>query len=120
MAQKKKRNKTKQLRPMLERNQETPAADVMTTAWMLCLLTGVVCEVGAALLRFFAHEEQPSLAMLSGLLFFASLAIGLFSLALLPIVLKSRQTPPPKPLVVGGVVIALLPWIVLAVLLISG
>ena len=117
---KKKNKKTVQLRPSLQPDQESPAADVVTVAWLLCIFTGLICDLGAAITRYYANVEQESLVMLSGLLFFAALAIGVLSLGLLPVVVRSRNTPPPKALLIGGVIIAVLPWLALIIQVLRG
>ena len=91
----------------------------MTVAWMISVLSVSVCLLGAALAwLFFGVPDQadgPGLGLLAGLLFFAALTIGMVSLLLLPMVLRSRNVAPPRSLVIFSVVASLAPWMVLAI-----
>lgn len=99
---------------------ESQGAEVMTVAWMISILSVAACDFGAGITRLVLAPDQPNLALLSGVLFFAALAIGLISLAILPIVLKSRRVPPPRGLVVFGITVSVLPWIALVAQLLIG
>jgi hypothetical protein len=92
----------------------------MTVAWMISVLSVATCDLGAGILRLLIDSDQSTLGLLSGVLFFAALVIGFISLGLLPIVLRSRQVPPPPGLVAFGVVAALFPWIALVARLVIG
>jgi hypothetical protein len=116
---KKKKREAKQGRsPALD--AESQGAEVMTVAWMISILSVAVCDFGAGITRLFLDSDLQTLGLLSGVLYFAALTIGLISLILLPIVLKSRRVPPPRGLVVFGVAVSVIPWIALVVQLIVG
>ncbi len=103
-----------------ELDPESQGAEVMTVAWMISILSVSICDFGAGITRLLLDPDQRNLGLISGIFFFAALTIGLISLAILPIVLKSRRVPPPRGLVVFGVVVSVLPWIALVTQLILG
>jgi hypothetical protein len=91
--------------------EETKAAEALTIAWTTTVVTGLMCDVGAAVSRLVA-EGQPevnAIGMLAGLLFFAATAVGVLSLVMLPFVLKARNEPPPSGFIVFAIVVATAP-----------
>jgi hypothetical protein len=90
---------------------EIGAADALTIGWMLSVLTTLVCEAGVLAAYWYAakHPDAPKATAFFVLLLFAAAAIGLFSLCLLPIVVKLRGEIPPLPIVIFSVVVGLAP-----------
>jgi hypothetical protein len=95
---------------------ENPGIEFLTVAWALSVMTGLLCDLGAAGTRFLIIDEADrTLAMLSGLLFFAAAVVGLISLGLMAIVLRMRSESPPRGFVVFAIVVAIAPWVALLV-----
>jgi hypothetical protein len=120
MVNKKKKKRESQERRSPGLDPESQGAEVMTVAWMISILSVAVCDFGAVITRLMIEPDQRNLEVLSGILYFAALTIGLISLILLPIVLKSRRVPPPRGLVVFGVAVSVIPWIALVAQLVMG
>jgi hypothetical protein len=76
---------------------ESRGAEFVTVGWLLSALTSLVCEVAAMVVAFVAQRaaEPQNWELLAGLLTFSALVVGLASLALLPVVLKTRRVAPP-------------------------
>ena len=117
-----KRSSRKQKRRVQDEPEETQAAEVVTVVWTLSVLTGLFCDVGAALALLYVsarggvQADQPDLVvLLSVLLFFAATIIGVLSMILLPIVLRVRQVPPPRGFVVFAVLVAVAPILAMIV-----
>src|SRR5262249_15187491 len=96
---------------------ESQAADAMTVAWMLAILTTLLCQVAALVMRWiaFANPQLAGLGSFSAILFFAALIIGLVALGLIPVLYKIRILAPPTPIVAFAVVVGLAPWVTLLV-----
>ena len=105
--------KIKKLKPpqSLQPSAEIAPADALTVGWMLSVLTTLLCELGvlAAYWYVAAHPEAAKADVLCGLLLLAAIVLGLFSLCLLPIVVKLRRELPPLSIVVFAVVVDLAP-----------
>lgn len=120
MVNKKTKKREARERRSPESDSESQGAEVMTVAWLISILSVTICDFGAGITRLLIEPDQQTLGLLSGVLYFAALTIGLISLILLPIVLKSRRMPPPRGLVVFGVAVSVIPWITLVVQLLAG
>jgi hypothetical protein len=94
---------------------ESQAAEAATIGWMLCVLTGSVCELGvlAARLYFTWHHDAAVIGTAGELLLFASAIIGLITLALIPVVYNVRRVKPPSPVTVFAVAVGVIPWLIL-------
>jgi hypothetical protein len=94
---------------------ETRAADAMTVAWMLCVVTAILCEIGAIVTRWLLSDYRANvqLQVLFALLAFSALVTGAIGLCLLPIVMKTRRVPPPRAVVVVSVVAGVAPLLLL-------
>jgi hypothetical protein len=57
---------------------------------------------------------QAGLEILSGLMLFAGLVIGIISVVLLVIVLRTRSEPPPRSLIAATALLAMVPPILLS------
>lgn len=86
-------------------------ADVVTVGWMLTVITVVGCEIGwlATLGAGFAWPEATAPRALGAVLLLASLLSWLISLALLPVVLRLRQEPPPAAIIWFAIGLGALP-----------
>ena len=78
---------------------------------MLSVVTTLLCELGALAARWYAARQPPDVhvAAMTTLVTFAAVVIGVLSLALLPVVLKVRETPPPLAVTLVAVMIGLSP-----------
>ncbi len=111
-----KKNRRETAKPLVATvGQETSAADAATIGWLLSAITAVICEFGlfAARLYFAANPQAQNVAQLGGLLIFAAVVVGTFTLILTPVVYKVRQVAPPMPVTVGVIAIGLVPWVVI-------
>lgn len=91
---------------------ESQSIEILTVGWMLSVLTTFVCEVGFAAARGYLLAIDSGAAwiqLLAVVLFFASLVVGLASLGLGLAVVKNRQTPPPRGIVVFSLVVGAAP-----------
>lgn len=90
---------------------ESSAATALTASWMLSILTSLLCNVGAiaAHAAVGVWPDEPGVQLLAGFLLFGSVVVGVVTLALTPLVARSRRRPAPRPLVAGGVLLALAP-----------
>ncbi|HEY2838523.1 MAG TPA: hypothetical protein VGJ26_05215 [Pirellulales bacterium] len=98
---------------------ESQSVEMLTVGWMLSLITGLLCEIGFVLARAYVLFVDPTagrMEVLASMLLFAAAVLGLFSLALCAVVVKLRKAPPPRGIVVFGIVIGAAP---LAALLIG-
>jgi len=94
---------------------ESKSADAITVAWMLCIVTGLICEVGAIIVRWAlpGYWDSVNLQVLFALLAFSALVVGALSLCLLPVVLKARRVPPPPGIIVFAIVVGVMPLLTL-------
>jgi hypothetical protein len=102
---------------------ETRSAVALTVVWMLtCMSTAagsfVVLALRLLILAFPLTEEGRihPLEQAAGVLFFVAIATGVLWLVLTPLVYRVRTVPPPRPVTVGAIAIAVAP-ILLAVLI---
>lgn len=98
---------------------ESQAAEALTVAWALAVVTVFLCDVGAVLTRLYALSvpEAAMMELLSGLLFFAAAVIGLIVLILVPIVYRIRNVPPPRGFTAFAMVVAAFPLAMMLVAL---
>jgi hypothetical protein len=91
-----------------------PPADGLTIGWMLTLITGLACSVGALALRAYVQFIRPGAEMiqvLSGLLLFAAAIVGVVLLILTPIIVQRKRSHPPRWIVRSAYVIGVAPWL---------
>jgi hypothetical protein len=114
---KKKKQRNRERRAADDMPAESQAADTMTVGWMLAILTTLLCQVAALVMRWIAvaNPQLAGLGSFSAILFFAALIIGLATLALIPVLYKIRILAPPTPIVAFAAVVGLAPWITLIV-----
>jgi hypothetical protein len=98
-----------------ERLPETKAADALTVAWMLSVMTTLMCELAWAASRqwVYLHPDQPQMAMFCQLLFFSALVTGGVSLLIIPFVYRLRRLLPPRGITVFAAIVGAAPWVVL-------
>ncbi len=92
--------------------REPPAVEFLTVGWMLSVMTTLLCELGLIAVRGYlllATDESPKIELLAGMLLFASVVVGLISLALAAAVVRGRRVPPPTGVLVISLVIGSLP-----------
>jgi hypothetical protein len=94
---------------------ESRSADAITVAWMLCVVTALVCNVGAIVVRWVlsSYSDNLNLQVLFALLAFSALIVGALNLCLLPVVLKTRRVPPPPVIIVFAIVVGVMPLLTL-------
>jgi len=90
---------------------ETRASDAVTVAWIVTLVTVLLCDLVIVVAHVFllVDPDQQRLNMLKELLLFGGTVVGLLSLGLLPVVYRVRRVPPPPGLVVFGACLAIAP-----------
>ena len=100
---------------------ESRAAVSLTVVWMLtCLATAAALAVVVALRLVMATFPGPAggahpLAQMASVLTFVAVVTGVMCLALTPLALRTRKTPPPRSVTVTALVIGALPILVLIV-----
>jgi|GEM_PF-1211822 len=115
-SRKKKRSKRNLASRSPTGSAESRTSEAVTVGWTVTLTTVFFCNLAAVAAHFYvaAHPEAQRMAMLRELLLLSGALVGLLSLALLPLVKRFRQTPPPRGLVAFGVCIAVAPILVVA------
>ena len=77
--------------------RETRAAEAATIAWMLTVMTTLLCASGSAVTWVLVRSPDAKQAIvLIHLLHFSSITTAVISLGLLPVVLKTRHEAPPN------------------------
>jgi hypothetical protein len=101
--------------PVRPYSEETRAGDATTVAWIVTVVMALLCDLGAAAAHFYSagYAESPGTLMFRELLLFAGAVIGIFSLVLLPIMLRVRRVPPPAGVIVFAVCVAAAPLVAL-------
>jgi hypothetical protein len=112
-----------------ERRPSAPAASpepedrrslAVTVAWMLCALATLTLQLGALLsalvLASALADALPDMfRALPGVLLLSACVTSLCCLSLTPLTYRFRQSPPPRGVTAGVVVISLAPWLAAAV-----
>lgn len=93
-------------------SKESRPAEMFTVAWMLSVMTALLCEVASVLIGL-VRDDRGLAATFSGYLMFAALIVGVISLLLLPAVFKLRRVPPPRGITVFAVVVGAAPIVLL-------
>src|SRR5690606_13541250 len=91
--------------------EESRAVEFFTIAWMLAVFTTLVCELSTVGATWYlqAHSQATSISVLASVLMFASLVIGLLSLALMAVVWQIRTVRPPIGISVFALVVGVAP-----------
>jgi len=87
------------------------AADTLTAAWMMSVMTNALCAAAAALAWVFVQNRTPheNAVLLMHYLHFSAIISGLVSLALLGVVLKRRRQRPPRRVIALAMIVAVGP-----------
>ena len=98
------------------------SSEAATVAWMLSLLATIGAEgLGLATrLAMLVVGSSVPLQAFSGTLLLVAALTGVLLLILTPLVLKVRDTPPPKPLVVAAYVAGTVPILTLVLMATGG
>jgi len=111
MAAKKKKKRNRPKKRNAPEWRESPAVEMLTVAWVLTGLMGLVCNVAMALARLYLHfsDDPGYVGILAALLLFAACSLGVLSLIMVGPVIKLRRERPPTGLIVFSIVIAVAP-----------
>jgi hypothetical protein len=101
--------------PVPELPPESGSVEAATVAWTLSAMVALVCELGWAGMRWWlvVHPGGRVTGALADLMFFSALVIGIVSLVLTPVVLRSRRVLPPSGITVFIVVVGAAPLLAL-------
>jgi len=91
------RKAEKRSRPMQAGPREPRTAEAATIAWTVSVTMVVACDLASIAANIYLlrnHGAQGAQAF-GGLMLFGGAVVGAASLALLPVVYRLRQTPPP-------------------------
>ncbi|HEY4310083.1 MAG TPA: hypothetical protein VGN12_11580 [Pirellulales bacterium] len=100
-----------------------PSVEFLTVAWMLSVMTALVCELGFVAARGYlllVDSKTATIQALAAMLLFAALVIGLVSLGLMVLVVRMRRVTPPRGILVFAAVVSLVPVAAMIVRLLSG
>jgi len=97
---------------------ESTRSVAATVGWMLSTLATLVALLVVVALELTARliDRGGPLIMISRLLLFTAAVSGIVTLVMLAVTWKVRDVRPPKSIVIGSLVIALAPWIGVAVI----
>ena len=104
-------------RPKRAQALENPSAHFLTVAWMLMVMTTLVCELISGASHLYVSKINHKAALLetlSGLLLFAAFIVGFFSLIVFPVVIKARREMPPRPIIAFALVVGAAPIVAIA------
>ncbi len=104
--------KAKRQRRQASAPQEAKAVEVLTVAWMLSVMTALLCAVGATLAKVFAGDS-PAVQLFAGYLLFAAAVVGGLSLIMLGFVYRLRKVKPPSGVIFFAVVVGGAPILVM-------
>jgi hypothetical protein len=93
-------------KPVAAPPEESRSAEALTIGWLLSVMTTLLCVCGALIARWIGVAQLP---MLSGLLLFAALVIGIASLGLGLLIRRVRRVPPPRGVYVFATIVGMLP-----------
>jgi len=107
--------KKKRRQPPVERPVESRVVEAATVSWMLSAMTTLLCAIAAGLAWVLSrwNPEAEYLLLFAQYLHFCSLVTATVTLALTVAVLKGRQEPPPRGIVVFALIVAALPMLAL-------
>ncbi|MBS0209026.1 MAG: hypothetical protein JSS27_08745 [Planctomycetes bacterium] len=110
-------------RPPLTPPGEPRNITLLTSLWMLSLLTALACESVAGAAQFYlrqADAEALPVMALAGMMTLASLVTATLTLALTAAVCKLRPVRPPLVLVVVAILAGIMPWLAMLILRFAG
>jgi hypothetical protein len=90
---------------------KSQAADSLTVAWMMSVMTNALCAAAAVLVWVFVQNRAPdeNAVLLMHYLHFSAIVTGLVSLALMVVVLKRRRPRPPRGVIALAMIVAVGP-----------
>jgi hypothetical protein len=92
-----------------------PAVDGLTVAWATTLVTVVVCEATALIIRLFIGFQSTSrLTLLSNYLLLTAALMGPVLIVLTPVVVRRGRSHPPLGVVIAAYLVGAAPWLVIA------
>jgi hypothetical protein len=109
------RRKTSRQRVRIRRaadSQETRAGEAVTIAWTVSVTGVLIADLMAVAAHLFVaagHREVELVRLLESLMLLSAAAMGVVSLALLPVVWRSRRLKPPLGYVGFAVLVAAAP-----------
>ncbi len=93
---------------------ENRSVEFLTVGWMLMVITTLICEVASAGCHLYVVQldrQATTVEIFSRLLLFASFVIGIVSLIVCSVVVKTRRDPPPRSVLIFAVVVGIAPLI---------
>ena len=90
---------------------ESQSAEAVTVGWMLSAIAAVAAEAVGIVLQL-VLRSQPNLAWLqipARTILFVAFVAGVATLALTPLTLKLRRSPPPRPILIAALVAGIMP-----------
>lgn len=117
MASKKPNRKRKQQRAGRQAFAEDRRAEVVTVAWMLCVMATLLAEIVGGVVRLVSTslgsvDLPQTVRAMPGLMLLSALMTGILSLILLPLAYHFRRTRPPPIVTVFSATVALVPLII--------
>lgn len=96
---------------------ESTSAVAVTVAWTVTITTLLFCNIAIVGAHYFSlqHPDVAGLKLMKEMLLIAGSALGVISLALLPIVYRVRNVAPPTGLAVFGACLAVAPLLAVLV-----
>lgn len=93
--------------------RELRGTEILTTVWMLTVLTALACQLGFLAIRLAAAWSWRSTTfdVLAGILLFAAVVVGFISLLLSGVVVKSRSEATPRPVLVFSLIVGAAPLV---------
>jgi len=105
-------------RPQEPKRPQNPPVEALPVAWMLAVMTALVCELGCVAARSYlllVNAEAAPIQALAVILLFAALIVGLIALALQWAVQRTARVKPPRGIHVFAAVVGAAPLVVLVV-----
>lgn len=111
------KSKKRRKQPRPDVSPESSAGEALTVAWTVTITTLLFCNLAIVASHYIAvqYPDAHGLRLMKELLLMAGSALGVISLALLPIVYRVREVAPPTGLAVFGAYLALAPVLTLIV-----
>lgn len=111
------KQESRQRRPEIDDSDaDGRAVELATVAWMMAVMTTLVCGSVAGLVWLYAHDRAgaDNVMLFGHVIHFGAIVTGLVSLVLMAVVLKTRRERPPTSIIVASAIIAVLPLLPVA------
>jgi hypothetical protein len=108
--------RARQQRTKRAQSIDNRSVEYLTVGWMLMVVTTFICEVAATGCHLYVVQfdrQAATIELFSRLLLFASFVIGILSLIVCAVVLKSRRESPPRSILMFAVVVGVAPLMTL-------